>query len=562
MHFGGSLSPAPIVGALVLIALAPLGVRGQDGCELGDRGNDLVNIQTLPGIGQVTYITRPHFVCEGGVQIFADSAIAYGEQGMSHLIGSVRYLESARELRADEARYFTNEGRLQAEGRMSLRDDEQGSSIQNGDLVYLLETDFRDESTMTVTIGADGLRPRAILTPAETEPVPADPEAGPEVTPPVTDTSQVADSLARPEAGAEEPVAPEVPADTLPPTPYTVDSDRMFIEGQGSFTASGDVEIVRDSLFAFGDSAVYDQSGGGLLLEGSARVEGEAYQLIGRTISMGAPGAAVSEVRARREARLLGDGFELTAAQIVVFLRDDALERLVAVPIIRRGSREEVSDSADLERPEAFVQDFLLTADSLEINAPGEAIERVFAAGTARSNSTSRDSLNVDMLPDVARSDWLEGDTVIVTFRPAPGATSASDVDVEAITAVVRARTLYRLPPNDSTAVPGTDAPALHYVMGDSIRITMLDGAVLGMRITGQTQGMHFEPLARSTPPDTTSAVPDSLSLPADTSGAVVDTAGVAQQMDAASGRTEPEPTRRSRDPTGPRSEESPWIRP
>lgn len=556
MHLGGSLSPAPIVGALVLIALAPLGVRGQDGCELGDRGNDVVNIQTLPGIGQVTYITRPHFVCEGGVQIFADSAIAYGEQGMSHLIGSVRYLESARELRADEARYFTNEGRLQAEGRMSLRDDEQGSSIQNGDLVYLLETDFRDESTMTVTIGADGLRPRAILTPAEPEAIPQDTTAA-------TDSSVVVDSVGPP--GAEEavqPVAPEAPADTLPPTPYTVDSDRMFIEGQGSFTASGDVEIVRDSLFAFGDSAVYDQTGGGLLLEGSARVEGEAYRLIGRTISMGAPGATVSEVRARREASLVGDGFELTAAQIVLFLRDDALERLVAIPIMRRGSREELLDSADLERPEAFVQDFLLTADSLEINAPGEAIERVFAAGTARSNSTSRDSLNIDLLPDVARSDWLEGDTVIVTFQPTPGATSASDVDVEAITAVGGARSLYRLPPNDSTAVPGTDAPALHYVIGDSIRITMLDGAVLGMRITGQTQGMHFEPLARSAPPDTASAVSDSLSLPVDTSEAVVDTAGVAQQMDPASGRTEPEPTRRSRDPAGPRSEETPWIRP
>ena len=125
MRLVGSPGPVPLVGALVILTFAPLGVAAQDGCELGNRGNDFVNIQTLPGIGQVTYITRPHFVCEGGVQIFADSAIAYGEQGMSHLIGTVRYLESERELLADEARYFTNEGRLQAQGHMSLRDDEQ-----------------------------------------------------------------------------------------------------------------------------------------------------------------------------------------------------------------------------------------------------------------------------------------------------------------------------------------------------------------------------------------------------------------------------------------------------
>lgn len=569
---------------LLLSVATPTPAAAQSGCECNPSCDRLTS-QNLPGIGRVTYISVARLSCEGGIRIFADSAVAYGDRGYSELIGSVRYLESGRELLSDQARYFTNEGRLQAEGSLVLRDEEQGSQIENGALVYLLETDFRDESSMTVTTWEDGLRPRAILTPPEPEEEPAPPvdapsdeadDPGDEVgaADPLADLSEeelasltdeelaaLVDSLeaATAAAGTSEDETPEPPADTLPPTPYTVESDWMFLRGEGFFTAAGDVEIVRDSLFAYGDSAVYDQTGGDLLLEGSARVEGEAYRLVGRRITMVSPGSAASQVRALREARLDGDGFELTSAQIAVFLRDDALERLVATPIAwpRRG--DEAEDPVDLERPRALVQDFVLTADSVEINAPGEAIERVFAAGTARSVSSSRDSLNVEILPDVARSDWLEGDTVIVTFMPNPAATSASDVDVEAITAKIGARSLYRLPPSDSTAVAGTDAPALHYVMGDSIRIEMAAGEVLGMRVTGQTRGVHLEPLRRAAPPPDTSAVTDSLAVPADTSGVAVDTTrNVARSERPVPGDNE----RRPRDPEDPRTEEKPWIRP
>ena len=542
---GGPARSAARRGALALgiLLLGALPLLAQDGCICDPCGE--LNIQTLPGIGRVTYISAPQFSCDGGVRIIADSAVAYDARAYSELIGSVRYVEATRELFSDQARYFTNEGRLQAEGNLILRDAEQGSEIRDGDLVYLLETDFREEAEMTVTTGADGIRPRALLAPPEPDP----------------DSVSPADSPA--DSPVEPPAGPVVPApDTLPPTPYTVESDRMFLRGQGYFTAAGTVEIVRDSLFAYGDSAVYDQAGGGLELEGSARVEGEAYRLVGRRISMSEPGGAASRVHALRDARLDGDGFDLTSAQISVFLRDDALERLVATPIAWPGRGDEAADSADLERPEALVQDFVLTADSLEINAPAEVIERVFASGRARSVSSARDSLNVDVLPDVARSDWLEGDTVIVTFAPNPGATSASDVDVDAITAKVGARSLYRLPPNDSTAVPGQDAPALHYVTGDSIRIQMNRGEVVGMRVTGQTRGVHLEPLRRAAPADT-AAVGDSLGALPDTSGVAVDTTGLTSLPARTRPHSnDPEHTRRPEDEPRPRTEEEPWIRP
>ena len=136
-------------GSLLLVTLAVLldseGAVAQEGCVAGNEGNDVVTSQTLPNIGRVTYITRPHFVCAGGVQIWADSSVAYENQGMSHLIGTVRYAESSREMTADEARYFSNEGRLQAEGHLTVRDDGEGSSIRNGALIYLLQTDFRSK---------------------------------------------------------------------------------------------------------------------------------------------------------------------------------------------------------------------------------------------------------------------------------------------------------------------------------------------------------------------------------------------------------------------------------
>jgi hypothetical protein len=173
----------------------------------------------------------------------------------------------------------------------------------------------------------------------------------------------------------------------------------------------------------------------------------------------------------------------------------------------------------------AVAQTFEITADSLEILAPEERLERVFAAGRARSVSTGRDSLTVDALPDIARTDWLEGDTIIVTFVPAvsdvmaaapdsvpdpladsvgggagPPADSTeagarAGVDVDRIVAIASARSLYRLPSSHPAAVAGVDPPAVHYVVGDRITIVMRDGEVDHMEVVGSTTGIHLEPL-------------------------------------------------------------------
>jgi hypothetical protein len=167
-------------------------------------------------------------------------------------------------------------------------------------------------------------------------------------------------------------------------------------------------------------------------------------------------------------------------------------------------------DSADAARPMALAEDFELTADSLELTAPAEVVERIFAAGQARSISHARDSLNVDALPEIARFDWLEGDTIVISLArvgaagdTVAGADSAeAEYEVERVVARVGARSLYRLPPEDSAAVAGIDPPAVHYVMGDEITLILEDGEVQAMEVKGQTRGVHLEPLG---------AEPDSL---------------------------------------------------
>ena len=62
------------------------------------------------------------------------------------------------------------------------------------------------------------------------------------------------------------------------------------------------------------------------------------------------------------------------------------------------------------------------------------------------------------------------------------------------------ARSLYRLIPSDTAALPGIDAPAIHYVMGDEITIIMNEGEADQLEVQGRTRGFHLEPLPLSNP--------------------------------------------------------------
>jgi hypothetical protein len=214
----------------------------------------------------------------------------------------------------------------------------------------------------------------------------------------------------------------------------------------------------------------------------------------------------------------VGEEIDVQAHTIRIFLADDAVERLVAVGASRaspggrgaaaadpaarapgaptragppragldpRPDPREPSEPTDTagtgapppdDRAVAHAQDLVMRADSLDVIAPGEILERVIAVGRARAVSSARDSLNTPDTPPLIRADWIEGDTVIAYLRldttaagpeggsrpdrAAPDAPLASgspsgaerDYVLDRLEAMQGARTLYRLDP-DSTRI-------------------------------------------------------------------------------------------------------------
>ncbi len=314
---------------------------------------------------------------------------------------------------------------------------------------------------------------------------------------------------------------PAPPADTTPPTPYLVVADRLHLVGESYFEATGNAVIDRDSLHATAQRAEYDQAVGHLLLERNARVDGSTYDLAGEEIVLDLPTGDVREVTARRQAVLTGEEIRLDAPVIHLFLAEGVLDRLVAVPMDAEAiARVNAGDAEALSaRPVATAEDFVLTADSVDVRAPAQRLDRIFAVGAARGESTARDSLNVPELPDVARRDWIDGDTIVAVFGRADTAatptaegqgTGEDEYVLEELVAAGSARSLYRLLPTDSTSRAGVDPPAVHYVTGTRITIALREGQVERMEVEGATRGYHLEPVQRR-------AAGDSLAVPADT---------------------------------------------
>lgn len=129
-----------------------------------------------------------------------------------------------------------------------------------------------------------------------------------------------------------------------------------------------------------------------------------------------------------------------------------------------RDTSGETADSAAAvppARPRAVAETFELEGDSIDVLAPDEVLERVVAVGNARGESLARDSLNTEDTPEIARSDWVSGDTITAVFQPvgadtsAAGAEPASDemsggYQLDHLVARGQAASLYRLIPSGS----------------------------------------------------------------------------------------------------------------
>ena len=196
------------------------------------------------------------------------------------------------ELRADDARFFTNEGRLQAEAALSRRRSsgilyrEWKPRLLAGDRFQ----DVRDDGHS----GRERVRPIAVLTPRQENGVGVENDA------------------------------------------YTVVGDRIFLLGADYFTAV-DVRIEQDSLEAFTQT---QQNTSWMVADWCWRVMPASAA---NTIWLGANYVEPTR-RPKRTSSIRDetpdwrDELLLTSAQILLFLEDDQLERLVATPIVDPGS--------------------------------------------------------------------------------------------------------------------------------------------------------------------------------------------------------------------------------
>jgi len=83
--------------------------------------------------------------------------------------------------------------------------------------------------------------------------------------------------------------------------------------------------------------------------------------------------------------------------------------------------------------------DFQLTADSLDVLAPGRQLDTVRAIGRARGQRLGEDLADAT-LPAIVAHDWMRGDTIIATFRdaaPAPEDTTGSTTrEIDTVTSI------------------------------------------------------------------------------------------------------------------------------
>jgi len=420
----------------------------------------------------------------------ADSSVHFEATAFSQLFGNVVFRDEGKELHADRAQYFERVGRLQAQGSVRLVNLENGSWVTGEDLVLLQEDDDRAEDDVTVRGG----RPHASLV-----------------------------SKATPDSAAVSPEASRV-ENSEDSMPFEIDADLIHLVGDRLLQARGRVEVSRGTLQSYGDSLEFQQDIGWLTLFDNARilsrdtVSGDTLDVRGDTITMYLPDDRIDEIEARGRAQLLADDVDMRGPVIRLVFEEEELEYVFAVrqaveevltPV--NGGDDEYVSSADRAQPQALAEDFLLTGDSIEAHLPGGELERVYAAGTARGVSTARDSLNTPDTDELIRSDWIEGDTIIATFRPVsadPGDPSPGELEVveprerqlELLIARGQARTFYRTAP-DSVGGRAAEPQALdlHYVVGDEVRLFMKDGEVDRMEVDNPT-GAYLQPTSRSAP--------------------------------------------------------------
>jgi hypothetical protein len=259
-----------------------------------------------------------------------------------------------------------------------------------------------------------------------------------------------------------------------------VRADRVTMEADSLVYAGGSVDIMRPDLHATGDSAFMDSGTELARLMRGPVIEGKAsrpFTLTGTTIDVHSHQRQLERVVSLGNAKAVSEDLDLRADTLDLRVIANKLERAFAWGA--NGAR-------------AISPTQLITADSLDVRLPGQRIRQVVATHHALAQSDP-DSTKIR----TKERDWLRGDTIVASFDSsfAPGDTSSKPQLVQLV-ARGGAQSFYHI------AVAGApiDKPAINYVRGRAITVSLANRQVQRVTVTEKATGVYVEPVVARAP--------------------------------------------------------------
>ena len=461
-----------LIGLLAAAALALVGAaqQRQQSCtlEIETARSARSRMTTLPdGETRNDVWGGIEATCDGK-WLRADSAVYFNRRGVLYLFWNIQYEDEGRTLVAERAIYYQDADWVRAEGDVVLTDTAGGSTLSGPVLEY-----FPTNAARPIERIFAPQRPHLVF---------------------------------NPESGAAGEASP-----------FDVDADRLHIYGDSAIAGQGTVVAVRGDLTAYGDSMDLDLGRDELWLLGSPSVETEETLLAGDSILILLEESRVREIQAWPNAWAEGSELSLSAPLLRMFVEGEEITRAVAAA--GEPERTGAVDSAGREPwARSVSEDYVLTADSIDIQRPGGRLERVIAVTGARAATVD------PVIPggELRGTDWLEGDTITGYFAEPQAGDTTSEVRLSRLAASGdSAKALYHIYEEAEEGRQPTQ-PGLNYVIGRIVTLWLEEGEVQRAQVIGPALGAYLEPIPIATDVDSTVVPPDTAD--ADTLRAIPDT--------------------------------------
>jgi hypothetical protein len=378
---------------------------------------------------------------ERQIVLRADSVELYGDEQRVFMVGNVDYNEPRLKLTSDQLTYTLSDERVLASGRVN-------ATLPSGSRLVGPQAEYRRAAPRVRTVSemtASG-RPSVTL---------------------------VEGRRTRPDSASPRRDSVAARRDT---TPTVVTANTLFVRGDSLIYGSGRVDIRRPDITANSDSVFLDSGTEFMRLLRDPHIEGRRdrpYRLDGIVIDVHSRNRQLERVLAKGNAAAISEDMTLRSDTIQLRVEGDLLQHAVAWG--RTGAR-------------AVSPTQTITADSITVAMPGQRVRTVTASRRAFAEAK----------PDTTRvrtteMDWLRGDTIVARFdtaAAAPADTARRQPEIKQLVAQGDARSLYHMPPSDSTK----REPAINYVTGEVITIAFDSQRVARVTVAGQRAGLYLEP--------------------------------------------------------------------